>query len=113
MTSRLLLHSKSHETSPRPWTCPPRFGRGNVATSSAAALCSHVKNKQRVDLLVPVTDEYENIPCNRESHSSLLARHKEEVNLDVKVVIVCIGRGNRAFRQNMNPKTRRLLTIEL
>ena len=88
--------------------------RAMGCTSPAAALWPYVKNKQWVDLLVHVTDEYENTPYNGESHASLLARYKEEVNSNVKVVIVCVGRGNCAFRQNMDSKNRgyRLVTID-
>lgn len=57
--------------------------------------------KQWVNLFVHVVDEYENTPYKNESHASLLAHYKKEVNPNVQVVVVCIGGGNQDFWDEM------------
>lgn len=78
--------------------------RASGCTSPAAALWKYVEKKQWIDLFVHVTDQYENTQFKGESHASLLARYKTEVNPNVEVVIVCVGRGNRSFRQEMESR---------
>mmetsp|Transcript_11208 Transcript_11208/g.16445 ORF Transcript_11208/g.16445 Transcript_11208/m.16445 type:complete len:231 (-) Transcript_11208:110-802(-) len=70
-------------------------------TSLAAALWPYFENKIIVDMFVMVTDEYENYPKNGYDFAELLSEYKQEVNPDVVLVIVCVGKGDTRFRNSL------------
>ena len=88
--------------------------RATGCTSPAAALWTYIEKKQWVDLFVHVTDEFENTPYKGKSHADSIETYKNTVNPNVAVVIVCVGRGNRIFRHNMESRNidYRVVTID-
>merc|ERR1712070_170195 len=75
--------------------------RARGCTSLAAALWPYFENKIMVDMIVMVTDEYENTPKNGYNFAELLSKYKKEVNPDVILIIVCVGKGDVYFRNSL------------
>jgi hypothetical protein len=75
--------------------------RADNCTSLAAALWPYYKNEIFVDGIVLVTDEEENHPCNSYMFAELFNAYKAKVNLEVSLVIICVGEGDCRFRQSL------------
>ena len=76
--------------------------RASGATSLAAALWPFYDLKKKIDRIILVTDEQENTPCNGYMFAPLLRLYKDTVNKDVELVVICIDKGDNAFRISLD-----------
>ena len=73
--------------------------RANGCTSLAAALWPYFHHGLYLDTIVMVTDEEENTSWEGYSFAELLKAYKEKVNPNVALIVVCVGTGDKRFRQ--------------
>ena len=80
--------------------------RASGCTSPASAMHHYLTvgnaTKTHVDLFVHVTDEGENTPFAGHSHASSFQEYKDTVNPNAELVIVCVGKGYRPFRADLD-----------
>jgi len=75
--------------------------RASGCTSLAAALWPYYTNKVVMDTFVLVTDEEENTQCHGYMFARLLAKYKEQVNENVNLIVVRVGRGDARFQEDL------------
>ncbi|KAL7556032.1 hypothetical protein ACA910_003794 [Epithemia clementina (nom. ined.)] len=75
--------------------------RASGGTSLAAALWQYYERKTRIDRIILVSDEEENTECNGYMFARLLRVYMDEVQKDVELVVICVGKGNAEFRSSV------------
>lgn len=70
-------------------------------TSLAAALWPYFAEKIWIDTIVMVTDEEENMDCQGYQFAALLKEYQQQVNPNVRLVVVCVGAGDTRFRNSL------------
>lgn len=76
--------------------------RARGCTCLAAALWPYYEGKKWVDTFILVTDEYENTASHGFLFAQLLAKYRATVNKHASLVVVCVGKGHKVFRQSLD-----------
>lgn len=75
--------------------------RAAGGTSLAAALWPYYANRKKMDMFIMVTDEGENTKKEGYMFAPLLKKYRDEINPDVKLVVVRVGRGCIHFQNSL------------
>jgi len=99
-------HEAVHSPHKKPSTVPQVLDichkiRASGGTSLASALGYYFQRKIWLDAVVLVTDEEENTAWSGRLFAKLFQEYQATVNPEVKLVVVCVGCGDRAFRSSL------------